>query len=174
MAITITLEDGTGVADANSYVDPAGTWEASYLEAHLYADLWTAATTERQKASVVQATRTIDSLISWKGRRVDYDQALEWPRYEVEADGFCVPSDEVPRRVREAVLEMALALLERNRLADQAVEAPVTKLGLGNGALELELGADPAQSLPAIPRIVQQLLAPYGFAPGGLQRIFRA
>lgn len=175
MAITIIVEDGTTVDDANSYVDPAGAFAVAYFEAHLHKAAWTAADAEGKKAAVVQATRTIDSLIKWKGRRVAQDQPREWPRYGVRADNWVLAEDVVPVRVQEATLEQALALLERDRLADTAAEAPVTKLGMGSGALELEFGADPTANLNPIPDIVRRLLEPYGTTGGGgMVRVERA
>lgn len=175
MAITLIIEDGSIVEDANTYVDSAGAFATAYFEAHLYATTWTAATSEQKKAAVVQATRTIDSLITWKGRKTDQDQPRQWPRYQVFAEGFLVPDDQVPRAVQEATLEMAMALLERNRLADSAATQGVNALKLGQGALELELTPDKTTELKAIPDIVRQLLEPYGMTKGGgMKPVFRA
>lgn len=175
MAITLIIEDGSIVDGANTYVDALGTVAADYFEAHLYAATWTAATDEQKKAAVVQATRTIDSLISWQGRKTDQDQPRQWPRYQVFAEGFLVPDDAVPVRVVEATLEMAMALLERNRLADSAATQGVNELKLGQGALELVLTPDKTTDLKAIPDIVRMLLEPYGVAKGGgMIPIYRA
>lgn len=175
MAITITVEDGSIVADANSYVDPEETFAIDYFEAHLHATTWTGADLEEQKAAVVQATRTIDSLLKWQGRKVQYDQPREWPRYGVRVDGWILETNEIPRRLREATLEMAMALLERDRLADSAVEAPVTELGLGQGALDIKFGEDPAATLNPVPDIVRRLLEPFGTTSGGgMVRVQRA
>lgn len=175
MAITIIVEDGSLVEDANSYVDPEEDFATDYFEAHLHASTWNDATDEQRKAAVVQATRTIDSLMTWKGRRVDANQAREWPRYGVRYDGHYIETDVIPTRLREATLEMAMALLERDRLADTAREAPVTELGLGSGALSLKFGDDPTASLPPIPEIVRRLLFPFGSTSGGgMARVERA
>jgi hypothetical protein len=175
MAITIIVEDGSTVDNANSYVDPLGAFATAYFEAHLYATNWTEATDEQKKAAVVQATRTIDSLLKWKGRRVAQDQPRQWPRYGVRADGFLIESNVVPRRIQEATLEQAMALLERDRLADTAREAPLTELGMGSGAMTLKFGKDPTANLSPIPDIVRQLLDPYGSTSGGgMVRVERA
>lgn len=174
MPITIILEDGTGVSEANSYVDPAGAVATGYFEAHLHAAGWHAATVDQRKASVVQATRALDYLMDWKGRRVEQAQARQWPRIEVYAEGFIVESDEVPIRVIQATLEMAMALLERDRLADTAATQGVTELKLGQGALEIQLTNDPQTNLRAIPDQVRRLLAPFASASGStMRRVYR-
>lgn len=176
MAITLIIENGSGVANANTYVDSAGALAAAYFEAHLHASVWSAATADQQKAAVVQATRAIDTLINWKGRRVAVDQARQWPRTGVMAEGFTIESDTVPNRVVYATLEMAMALLERDRLADTAASQGVSALKLGQGALELELGADPQAALKSIPEQVAALLEPFGTRTrgSGMVPVYRA
>lgn len=171
------VEDGTGIANADTYVDPAGAFAVDYIANHLYASAWTAATPEQRQAAVIMATRLIDSGMDWQGRTQSFDQSLAWPRYEVRANGYTVTG--LPKKLQGAVLETALALLERNRISDTTTgTAPVEKIGLGDGALELTFGADPtaAQAPPAtmIPPYALSLLRDYGWSSGGgMKRIER-
>ena len=69
-------------------------------------------------------------------------------------------------------MEMALALLERNRLSDTGSGSqPLDKIELGSGALVLEFGSDPTASPTAsgamITPYVRRLLRDYGTAAGG-------
>src|SRR5258708_19869675 len=78
MALTLIKEDGTGVANANSYVD-ANDGDA-YHEGHLYVSAWTAATTANKEAALVFATRLIDAEFQFNCWRSNDEQALQWPR----------------------------------------------------------------------------------------------
>src|SRR5512139_2722558 len=111
MALTLVKEDGTGKTDANSYASVADA--DGYFEAHLYATVWTVATTETKTAALVMATRLVDSQFQFHGYRAHETQALQWPR-ERCADpdrnlvtsslqspvlSSFVPNDEVPKGV---------------------------------------------------------------------------
>lgn len=171
-------ETGVGLADADSYVDPAGALATSYMAAHLYADAWTAATTGQREAAVMQATRLLDGVYSWNGDRTTTTQALGWPRSGFYVDGVRVNG--LPRRIAEATLETALALLQRNRTSDTGSgEAEVQSITLGSGALKLDLGSDPTvaptPSNRMVPPYVVRLLNEYGdMNGGGMTRIYRA
>lgn len=174
-------EDGTGLANADTYVDPTGTFAVNYVAAHLYADAWTAASAPRRVAAVQQASRTLDGLYCWRGKRLTGTQALDWPRDCVTVDGFAVVG--VPVTLKMATVELAMALLERNRTSDTSSgSAPVESIGLGDGALEIKFGADPtASATPAedmIPPYITLLLRKLGHSAqekrtGGMVRIER-
>ncbi len=80
MALTLVKEDGTGMADANSYADVADG--DAYFEGHLYASAWTGATEDTKASALVMATRLIDSQFQFRGFRAHSEQALQWPRTE--------------------------------------------------------------------------------------------
>lgn len=174
--MNIIVEDGSRPAGANSYVDPAGAVATAYFEGHLRPTAWTAATTGMRETAVAQATRILDTMVDWKGVVVDSDQELAWPRAGiVRPDKTVQPLDAVPKAIAHATLELALALLTSDRTTDTAQTAPVTKLGVGKGAVELEFGADPTKNLPVIPDIVAAMLRPWGTRRGraGMVAVFR-
>jgi len=99
MAITLVVEDGTGLATANSYIDEAyfdlfftniGNAEAVALE------------TEPKKALLIQATRYIETVYygAWKGEALTTTQRLSFPRV---IDGVT----EFPERLKEACCDLA-------------------------------------------------------------------
>jgi hypothetical protein len=106
---------------ADAYIDIAGA--DGYFSSRLYSDTWTnAADTDKEKA-LKQATRVIDRQ-PLKGRPVDLDQLLAFPRcylapgappsqysFDTPPGWWC--EVEVPRAVKNATCEEALALLER-------------------------------------------------------------
>lgn len=158
-------EDGTGLSNADTYVDPLGSFAVGYVAASLYADVWTAADDARKTAAVIQATRTLDALFTWHGCRLTLTQALDFPRYYATPVPASVP---LPVALQMATMEMAFALLERNRTSDTSSgSAPIASLGLGDGALEIKFGADPT-TVPIteanmVPPFVVQLLYALGY-----------
>jgi hypothetical protein len=84
--VTITKEDGTGKADANSYASVADC--EAYHAGHLYASAWTGALESQQAAALVMATRLLDTEFAFGGVRTLPGQALQWPRMDCpEPDG---------------------------------------------------------------------------------------
>lgn len=150
MPLNVILEDATGKADANAYVS-VEECDAYHL-GHLYASAWDGATADQKKAAVVMATRVVDYAVTWKGQRKSDTQALAWPRIQVprpdaagitagQRTGFFWPETPLPKPLKEAVCEMARALLETDRTADPD-SAGIASVGLGQGAIEVTF--DPA------------------------------
>lgn len=135
MALILIAEDGSGVANANSYATRAQA--DAYNEGRLHAAAWTAATDATKDAALVHATRFLDANVTWQGTRVELEQALAWPREDVTWDGHDVPSDMLPAPVRDATCELARLLIGADLQADQASDN-VASIGLGQGALEID------------------------------------
>lgn len=172
----ITLEDGTGVADADTYLDPEGSLAAAFLAAGLYLTAWTGATTDNREIAVRQATAVLDEFCEWEGNRSTSTQALGWPRTGVCVDG--VRQTGVPRPVAKATFLLANDLLAGNRLADPGGGGaqPLTSLSLGQGAVALSFGDDPAAGAPAHPlsKQIRVLLRAYATITGaGSARVRR-
>src|SRR4051812_40877158 len=121
MALVLLKEDGTGLANANSYASAADG--DAYHDGHLYATLWTAATTSNKEKALVFASRVIDSQYRFNGVRATTTQALQWPRSDCP-DPDAAPdsagvglfaSDVIPTVLINATCEMARALLATDR-----------------------------------------------------------
>ncbi len=163
--MALIVEDGSGLADANSYVDPAGAAAQSWLDSRLNASVWTTASAPDREKAVRMATASLDSTWEFKGRPTTDTQALSWPRYGAWVDGRYLPDDALPKNLVTATLEMALALLTSDRTSDTGNGAQQLKsLNLGEGAIELEFsGPNPATSvLPWTPPSVKNLLRGLG------------
>jgi len=65
MTLTLIKEDGTGLADANSYASVADG--DAYHAGHLYATAWTAATDVQKAVALVMASRLIDAEWQFNG-----------------------------------------------------------------------------------------------------------
>lgn len=102
MALTFTVEDGTGLATSNSYI--AETYVDDYVGLRGGNAAWTALTQSQKQAACVKATDYIETVYS---TRFLYDknvvtaatQALSFPRNEVNV---------VPIPLQKATAEYAL------------------------------------------------------------------
>lgn len=102
--MTLIVEDGTIVANANSYVsDDDYTTYSSARGYTIGAD----ATTREQE--ILKAMDYIESYRDqFKGLKVSADQPLQWPRYSVYLDGFQLDSNFIPTELKRAVMEAAI------------------------------------------------------------------
>jgi len=121
MALVLVKEDGTGLANANSYASAADG--DAYHDGHLYATTWTGATLSNKEKALVFATRVIDSQYRFHGVRAVAVQALQWPRSDCsdadaapDSSGIAVlASNAIPTALINATCEMARALLATDR-----------------------------------------------------------
>jgi hypothetical protein len=174
MALVLIPEDGTGLANANSYA----TVEQgdAYHDAHLYATAWTGATPENKAKALAMATRTINNAMEWKGYRKGSEQALEWPRTYVnrpDIDGRTIlhhhlhgaywDENRVPQPIIDATIDLARTLLEGDRTADDSTKG-IKSLKLGQGAIGVDF--DPTDRKYVLPDEVLRMLAQFGTARG--------
>ena len=106
MAITLTVEDGTGKDDANalaSLTDAKAYWDGRGLP---YAGF----TDDALSGAIVRASALLGTAYRWRGDKVNgRAQTMPFPRTElIDADGNDVASDEVPREIVAACCELAL------------------------------------------------------------------
>lgn len=97
----LIIEDGTGVAAAESY--------ATAVELARYAVKFGAtipAEQVAQEALLRRAALAMDGM-TWKGRKSSSEQALAWPRREIRLDGENKPERYLPARIQYG--QMALA-----------------------------------------------------------------
>ena len=96
-----TIVATVGASDANSYLSVEDATEL--LDARLGSSAWAEADPNDQARALIMATNDIDSN-RFRGYKVSYDQALQFPR----TDQPNTPSDEIPRDVQMACAEQAL------------------------------------------------------------------
>jgi hypothetical protein len=175
MALTLIKEDGTGLANANSYATRAEG--DAYHEGHVAASDWTAATDAQKEAALVMATRALDALFHFGGWKRTSAQALQWPRTDcpdVERAGGedFLAEDAVPACVRDASCELARHFLAEDRTAD------AEGIGLRSLSIEgaLRMVFDPLRPKPVAPQFVQAMLERVGTYEGrrsGCVRLIR-
>lgn len=98
----LIIEDGTGLPDAQSYVD------ATTLSAYAASRGETLpATPEEQEALLLRAMDYLETL-RYEGVRANESQALEWPRRGVMLFEWYVDSDKIPTRLQQAQMQLAI------------------------------------------------------------------
>ena len=95
----LIVEDGSGLANADSYVSAADC--QAYATAHGLTFDGDAAALD---AALRNATIYLDTAYTFRGERKTCEQALEWPRR-------CVPAEGVPREVVSACCELGVRAL---------------------------------------------------------------
>jgi len=119
--MTITVEDGSIVTGANSYVSEA--------DLTTYATARGITLTTDAEQLLIRAMDYIESL-SYKGDKFTRDQPLQWPRDGVVVDGYVVDADEIPNELKNGLMETAIAIDNgQDPLADIARETKSETVG---------------------------------------------
>lgn len=104
----LIVEDGSIVANANSYVDYDYVENYHSLRGNT---AWAAGDETAKQYAIIRATQAIDAMYKtkWKGNQTEYGtQELEWPREDVEVNGTELDDNLIPSSVKKAVCEAAL------------------------------------------------------------------
>lgn len=155
MALDATL----GGASANSYVTVA---EAdAYFATSFGRTPWGSASAANKEIVLIESTRLLDLLVSWKGYVKSDTQALRWPRtYVPNIDGRYLESyisdSIVPKDVKNAVFELAYSLLSNGGF--QASENELAKVKVGPVSIDF---SDTVKS-NGLPKMVRDMIARWG------------
>jgi len=115
--MTLTVEDGTGKTDADSYISVADA--DTYHTNHSASTDWSAATEANKEKAIRLATQYVDARYSglFRGYKNTAAQALAWPRTDaVNNEGYVIDSDVLPQCLPDAVSELALRVIEGDTL----------------------------------------------------------
>lgn len=159
--MALEVEDGTGKSTAESYISVA---EASTYHTARGNTAWAALTTDAlREAALRKATDYMRQAYRsrWQGYKVNEDQALDWPRYDVEVEGYAVDSDIVPTEIKNACAELALKASSADLNPD-----------LTQGVLSEQVGSISVTYDKGSPqfvryRAIDAIIAPYLKAGGG-------
>lgn len=166
--MAIVVEDGTGKADAESYISVSDA--SSYHSARGNA-AWAALASDTVREQCLRkATEYLTQVYgqAWAGYRVTTTQALDWPRYEVPrrdigAVGYLLAfwsATEVPEPVKRACAELALRASSGDLLGD--VGRPTIEETVGPITVRYAEGARQTTRYPAIEGMLAPLLGPGG------------
>jgi len=122
--MSLTVEDGTGLAAADSYVSIAA---ALTYHAAMGNTAWAAATEAAQEIALRRAAQYLDTNYRFRGERLTTTQALEWPRvgYELDYRAEVWPVVAVQNAACEAALRALSDTLRADVSADQVTEETV-------------------------------------------------
>jgi hypothetical protein len=116
--MALVVEDGTGKADAESYISVA---DATTYHANRGNTAWASLASDTVREQLLRkATEYMVQVyrMAWAGSRMTITQALDWPRSDVprkDVIGYgygglpsFYPDDEIPTEVKRACAELAL------------------------------------------------------------------
>ena len=105
--MALSIEDGSGVPGATSYVDVA--------EARAYADARGLSLPAADADVEIALTTSGDYLFryekDYKGARSNFDQRMSFPRYPVYLNNYRIASDEIPESLKVAQILLCIELL---------------------------------------------------------------
>jgi hypothetical protein len=172
----LIVEDGTGKADAESYISVA---DATAYHAARGNAAWTAVASDTVREQLLR--KATDYMVAtyrerWAGYRVSTTQALDWPRYEVPIRDSATEgtytayyaSDAVPAAVSRACAELALRAIDGDLAAD--LDVPVTSEQVGPISVTYAEGARQTTTY----RAVDAMLSPFLASAGGMIKVVRA
>lgn len=167
MAPTFIVEDGSGLANANSYSSEAEADQ--YHENHGDPAAWSGALQADKEDALRSASFFLDNKYGsrWRGRREnDYvENGLDWPRVNViDDDGFTIDSNVVPKRVKQATAILALNVINGDTLTpDQSNPGTIKRRRRKVGPIETEDEYTGGRSQTKWYREVDQLMRPLVF-----------
>ncbi len=163
--MALTVEDGSVVPNANSFIDLSDARDMALDMGISIADDDTEAETQLRQ-SYYQLVRSYQNRL--QGTIVSQSQTGIFPRFNVYANGFLVPSDSIPVDVQRAQLEYGNAInggADFNKTAD---DQELKKFDVQGVYSEEYKDGSNARTTPRVPA-VSQWLQPYLMSTG-LQR----
>ncbi len=162
--MSLVVETGAGLVDANSYVsvEYADSYVTDYAKD---GTAWAAANTAAKEKALKQATQYIDLKFGNKftGTKSKSTQALSWPRYRVyDIDGYLVASNFIHRYVQQATVEAALRVIAGDDLlAVQAAGGNIASETKKIGSLEKSTAYVGGKNQVPIYSKIEALLRPF-------------
>jgi hypothetical protein len=141
--MTLVVEDGTIVADANSFVTVAEVDARAAELATAEAAAWIAEsdTTKKENAIIVGTEWFGDTLYTrWRGARTSEEQTLDYPREGVVTpDGRAIASDQIPAELKRANCDISIESLSDPTLTP---DVPAKQVGVTQMRRKSSSGAE--------------------------------
>lgn len=165
--MSLIPEDGTGLANAESYVSLAG---ATARHAALDNTNWALLSTAEMESALRRATQYMLQAYRtrWIGDRLNGTQALDWPRWNVWVDGYPVSPSIVPADIANACADLALKAAAGDLNADLTRGVVREKVG----PLETEYDRNSPQSVRY--RAIDMALSAYLKGSSAMATLVRA
>ena len=102
--MALIIEDGSQVANANSFVT-----DAEYTAYATLKGFTVGATVELREIELLRSVDYIEGLEqSMQGTRASSTQGLSFPRYNISLYGYLLASDKIPKELKDAQCEAAI------------------------------------------------------------------
>jgi len=168
LAATFTVEDGTGVSGANSYLTIADA-DQYHLDIGTAAASWDNLSDAVKQQALRDGTRYLDAAYGerWKGARADGTNPLDWPRsYVIDTDGFDVESNVIPQGLKDACAEAAFRATTETLTPDVTTPGTVQTLAEQIGPIKRTKvyhgGQGEYKRFTVIERLLHDLVEPEG------------
>lgn len=159
--MSLIVEDGTGLSDADSYVTLAFA-DAYFTKRGVAA--WEAADDDAREAALRRAAEYIDGKFRYKGSRLLVDQAREFPRSSlIDWSGYTITG--VPARVQHAACELALRSLSSDLAPDLARGGMIQSESVGPISTTYAAGAPAETAITIVNRYLSQYVRDPDVAP---------
>lgn len=166
--MALEVEDGTGKANAESYISVA---DATSRHSSLGNTNWALLSNDEMEQALRRATIHMENTyrMRWVGCRYSDTQALSWPRviYQL-VDSWTIASDEIPADIANACADFALKAAAGDLNADLTRGVVRKKIG----PLETEYDRNSPQSVRY--RAIDMALAPYLKGSSAMASLTRA
>ena len=152
--MALIVEDGSGVANANSYV--------SYAEYEAWA-LARAITVHGNQATTEEhILRTMDYIESQNfiGRKANKSQSLQWPRTEVYVDSYSINANEIPKELKDSVYEVTVTVAAGN-FALSVKDRQTTQEKIGEITVTYKNNASMKAQTPAVTAALRKIIKPF-------------
>jgi hypothetical protein len=148
------LISDVGSSTANSYISVV---EADvFFNSSVANTAWPASETSKE-ASLIEATRILDSQFKWVGSIASVEQALRWPRKDAyDADDRELSVLAIPKLVKDATCNLAYFLLQNGGLNQTQSDLKGLKLG------PIDLKFSEGQSVIGVPKYIVKSLQTVG------------
>jgi len=168
MPITLTVEDGSVVTGANTYVSLA---DATLFCSNLGLTAWAAEATEDQKAAILRGMAFIESQ-SYVGVKEDQDNPLKWPRSGAyDEDGYAIDTDSIPTNIVDGLCRAAY-----EELIDSGSLLPNAEGGIKREKIDVidtEFFQNPGGSATTVFQSVLAYLKPFLSGSGSFANVER-
>ena len=163
MAFAFTVEDGTGLIAANSYVSVGEADDIASINIHT-GDNWAALDLETKEKLLSWASQFLDNHVRWKGQKANNSSGMRWPRENVhDRDGWAIPKHVIPQQLKVATAAFAVFLMDGDCSAEGETEGLVR---LKADVVELEFQEGYKQQ--KVPSHISHLLTGLGTVSNGI------
>lgn len=136
--VTLIVEDGSIVENANTYVSLADCANYNIMMGN---SAWTTYAQVDRETAILRAMRWLENFEArWQGYRTDRTQVLAWPRTGmVDLDGYDLDENYIPMAIKDALCEAAWQELQAKDVFNPGV-------GEGGEVLEKSVKAGPVEA----------------------------